>query len=390
MHGQSANSSPVRLGVVGLGNIGRHHVDRILSGAIPGCALTALCDIDTGKSQLYPSLPFFASQTELIRSGKVDALLIATPHYSHTPLGIEALEAGLHVLIEKPISVHKADCERLIAAHRDKSQTFAVMLNQRTDPYYQKIRQMVQHGELGRIHRIHWTITDWFRSQAYYDSSAWRATWAGEGGGVLLNQSVHNLDLFQWMFGMPHKVRAVCSLGRYHNIEVEDEVSAIFEYYDGTTATFITSTGEAPGINRLEIVGDMGRLVKEGDCLKFHQNSVASSQYIRSTPEGYQTPPVSTIQMKIPNHGEQHTGIIKNFIRAINSGEKLLAPAAEGRHAVELINAMLLSSLQERVVTLPIQSVLYAQLLQDLIKNSHFNKTVSHYRGGSGNYLQHI
>ncbi|PAW76502.1 MAG: hypothetical protein B9S32_14745 [Verrucomicrobia bacterium Tous-C9LFEB] len=378
----------VRLGIIGLGNMGRHHVDTVLNDRVPGCELTAVCDSNPVKQSVGKGLPFYTRSSDLIRSGKVDAVLIATPHYSHTPIGIEALEAGLHVLVEKPLSVHKADCLRLLATPRQKSQVFAVMLNQRTDPYYQTIRRMVQDGELGRIHRIHWTITDWFRSQAYYDSSSWRATWEGEGGGVLLNQSVHNLDLFQWIFGMPHKVHAVCSLARYHYIEVEDEVSAIFQYYDGTTATFITSTGEAPGVNRLEVIGDMGRLVKEGNRLSFHRNQVSSSDYIRSTPEGYLTPPVEIRNIDIPDHGEQHTGIIKNFVGAILRDDKLLSPANDGIHAVELINAMILSSMHQSIVELPIQAAVYEKTLQNLIFNSHFHKTVSPYQGGFGNYLQ--
>ncbi len=260
----------VSLGIIGTGQRGRAHARMLLDGEIPGCALSAVCDVVPAATQPFPGIPTFCSLAEMIASESCDAVLIATPHYSHTFLGIEALEAGLHVLVEKPISVHKADCERLLAAHRSKKQVFAAMFNQRTDPYYQKVRDLVRGGELGKIQRINWIITDWFRPEAYYASGGWRATWAGEGGGVLLNQCPHNLDLFQWIFGMPQRVRGFCQFGRHHEIEVEDEVTAYFEYDDGKTGVFITSTGEAPGTNRLEITGDQGKLVMEGDSLRLH------------------------------------------------------------------------------------------------------------------------
>jgi predicted dehydrogenase len=313
--------------------------------------------------------------------------LICTPHYSHTTIGIEAFKAGLHVLMEKPISVHMADCEKLLAAYKNKKTLFAAMFNQRTDPHYQKIRQMVQGGELGRVQRIQWTVTDWFRSQAYYDSGGWRATWEGEGGGVLLNQCVHNIDLFQWIFGMPKKVHAICRIAHYHDIEVEDEVTAIFEFPDKTTAVLVTSTGEAPGVNRLEVAGDLGRLTLENGELTFVRNEIETSHHSRVTKEGYEPPPCKTEKIPLPNRGDQHTGILKNFTNAILHGEKLLSPGVEGARSVELINAMLYSSFQEVTVTLPLSAAKYEKLLKRLISESTYRKNISPYEGGQGNYL---
>ena len=242
----------VRLGIVGLGNMGGDHARNILAKKINRCVLGAVCDLDPARLEEFKDLPRFATHKKLFKSGTVDAVVIATPHYAHPTIGLAAFAAGLHVLSEKPLGVHKADCERFIAGHAGKSVVFAEMFNQRTDPYYIKIREMVHSGELGAIRRINWIITNWFRTEAYYASGGWRATWGGEGGGVLLNQCPHNLDLFQWIFGMPRRVRATCTLGRYHNIEVEDDVTAYMEYDTGTTAVFITSTGEAPGTNRIK------------------------------------------------------------------------------------------------------------------------------------------
>jgi predicted dehydrogenase len=366
---------PVRLGVIGLGNMGISHGRNILEGRVPGAELTAVCDTDPEKSKIFSDLPFFQTSGDLLASGTVDAVLIATPHYSHTTIGIEALKAGLHVLVEKPISVHKADCERLIAAHKNRKQVFSAMFNQRTDPYYQKVREMVRGGALGKIRRINWIITDWFRTEAYYASGGWRATWAGEGGGVLLNQCPHNLDLFQWIFGMPSKVRGFCQLGRYHTIEVEDDVTAYFEYPDGATGVFITSTGEAPGTNRLEITAEQGKLVLEHGRLEFTRNEIQTTEFSRTTKERFTTPDIWNVQIPLPTHrGEQHVGIMKNFVGAILRGEKLLAPAAEGIHSVELGNAILLSSLLEKTVEVPISGRLFEKKLKALIAGSKFRK----------------
>jgi predicted dehydrogenase len=245
------------------------------------------------------------------------------------------------------------------------------MFNQRTDPRYLKLRAMVRGGKLGKIRRINWIITDWFRPEAYYRHAGWRATWAGEGGGVLLNQCPHNLDLFQWIFGMPAKVRGFCQFGRYHHIEVEDDVTAYFEYADGTTAVFIASTGEAPGTNRLEVMGDGGRLVLEGGRLEFLRNEVSAAVFSRQSKEKFKAPPLRRIEVPLPpGTGEQHLGILKNFVRAIRRGEKLIAPAGEGLHSVELANAIILSALENRTVDLPLSAPRYARLLASLAHRS--------------------
>ncbi len=221
------------------------------------------------------------------------------------------------MLVEKPISVHKADAEKLIAAHTNPRQVFAAMFNQRTDPYYIKIREMVRDGTLGPVRRVSWTITNWFRSAAYYGSGSWRATWAGEGGGILLNQCPHNLDLYSWMFGQPDRVRAFCRFGRYHDIEVEDDVTGYFEYNDGTTATFIATTGEAPGTNRLEVAAENGRLVMENEKLIFTRNETPTSEFSRTTREMFSAPKTTEEVIQLPGHGDQHIGIMRNFAEAI-------------------------------------------------------------------------
>jgi predicted dehydrogenase len=364
----------VRIGIVGLGNMGATHAACILAGKINRLELAAVCDSDPAKVARYPQSRGFPSAEAMIASGTIDAVLIATPHYFHTTIGLAALQAGLHVLVEKPISVHKADCERLLAAHRDPRQIFAAMFNQRTDPYYLQLRHLVQSGEFGEVRRFNWIITDWFRTAAYYSSSRWRATWAGEGGGVLLNQCPHNLDLIQWIFGQPVRVRAFCRFGRYHDIEVEDDVTACLEFANGATGVFITSTGESPGTNRLEITAESGRLVYEDDQIRCLRNRVPMSEFSRTSPEAFARPETVPGLLTAPGHGGQHQEILQNFTEAILDGIPLIAPAAEGIHSVELANAMLLSAWLDQTVELPIDPAHYERLLQQRIRESRFQK----------------
>ena len=272
----------VRMGIIGLGGMGKYHASLLQEEKVPRCELTAVCDAAPKQLEGWDGIKTFADSRKLIRSGEVDAVLIVTPHYGHTPIGIDALEQGLHVLVEKPISVHKKDCERLIAAHTDKNLVFAAMFQMRTDPHYVRIKKLIDDGELGELQRVNWIVTEWFRTDAYYAASAWRATWKGEGGGVLLNQCPHNLDLLQWMCGMPARVRAFAGLGKHHDIEAEDDVTAYFEYANGATGVFITSTGEAPGTNRLEIAGDRGKVVAEDGKVTFIRNEIPASEYCLS------------------------------------------------------------------------------------------------------------
>jgi predicted dehydrogenase len=370
----------VSLAVIGLNGIGKLHMEN--AKALDKVELAAVCDIVPERAQAAAEqygCPAYIDSDALLKDQVCDAVVIATPHYDHTTIGIAALESGHHVLVEKPISVHKADCERLIAAHeraahKDKNLVFAAMFNQRTDPHYRKIKQLVDEGEVGDFLRISLMITTWFRTQTYYDSGGWRATWAGEGGGVLLNQSPHNLDLLQWICGMPSKVWATCHLGKRHDIEVEDEVTAYLEYPDGCTGVFITSTGEAPGSNRFEIAGENGKLVLEDGRLTLTRNEVPATEFLRTSEELFAKPGVSVETFDIEGHGRQHIEIMENFGDSILEGEALIAPAKEGIHSVELANAMLYSSLTGEPVDLPLDGAAFEQELKRLIATSAFVK----------------
>jgi predicted dehydrogenase len=365
----------VRLGLIGLGNIGQHHASYLINGKVSRAELVAISDSVPAKFEKFKDLKAFTDGDALIRSGLIDAVIIATPHYQHTSLGIAALQQGLHVMVEKPISAHKADAERLIAAHEANPKlVFAGMFQLRAEPRYQKIRALIQSGELGPIVRMSWIMTDWFRTEAYYASGGWRATWRGEGGGVLLNQCLHNLDVLQWLLGMPTRVRGFCQLGRFHDIEVEDNVTAYLEFPGSGTGTFVSSTGEAPGTNRFEIAGTRGRLVLENEKLQFIRNESDMLQFSRSAPFGFAKPEVWHVEVPFANAANSHASLTQNFVDAILEGKPLIAPGREGIHSVELANVILYSSLLEKTIDLPMDSQAYERKLQQLITTSKHEK----------------
>jgi predicted dehydrogenase len=367
----------VRLGIIGLGNIGQHHAAYLGAGKVQRAELVAVSDAVAAKLGQYSTLKTFTDGEELIRSGLADAVIIATPHFQHTTLGIAALGQGVHAMVEKPISAHKADAERLIAAHKKQPKTvFAGMFQLRAEPRYLRLRRLIQNGDLGEIVRMSWIMTDWYRTEAYYASGGWRATWKGEGGGVLLNQCLHNLDVMQWLLGMPSRVRGFCQLGRFHQIEVEDNVSAYLEYASGATGMFVSSTGEAPGTNRFEIAGTRGRIVLERDKISFTRNETDMLQFSRTAKTGFAKPEVWNADLPIENAPNAHATLMQNFVNAILDGEPLIAPGSEGIHSVELANVILYSSLLERTVDLPLDSAAYETRLQQLINNSKLEKKV--------------
>ncbi len=369
--------SKVRIGIVGLGNMGKYHADYLLQGKVNRCELTAVASSNPAKLERYANLKQFDSGEKLIRSGEVDAVLIATPHYSHTTLGIAGLEAGLHVMVEKPISVHKADCERLIGAAKARPNLiFGAMFQLRTEPRYKKVKQLIEGGELGQIVRVNWIITDWFRTEAYYASGGWRATWKGEGGGALLNQCPHQLDLLQWLVGMPSCIRGFCQFGRYHNIEVEDNVTVFMEYPNGATGVFITSTGEAPGTNRFEIAGDRGKIVLEGGKMTFTRNETSMRDFSKTAKTGFARPDLWNIEIPVENAPAQHATVMQNFVDAILNKTPLIVPGAEGINSVEIANAALYSTWTGETVELPLDGAEYERALQQKIRESRIEKKV--------------
>ena len=369
----------VRIGVVGIGNMGSSHCKQLVKGLVKDAELVAVCDLkqerlDWVTQNCGETIQTYSSIEALIEAKVCDGLIIATPHYDHPGMGIQALEAGLHVLVEKPIGVYTKAVEALNKVAEASDKVFTIMYNQRTNPLYQKVKELIESGELGDLIRVNWVITQWFRSESYYQSGGWRATWEGEGGGVLLNQCPHQIDLIQWMCGLPSRVRAFAKYGQYHNIEVEDDVTAYFEYPNGATGTFITSTGEAPGTNRLEISGDMGKLVVENEALTFYRNRVGVFEHSKSTKEGFLKPENWTCKIPVIGTETEHVGIMQSFVDAILTGKEQLSPGLDGIAGLSLSNAIHLSSWTDEWVNLPIDGDKYYELLQEKIANSTFKK----------------
>lgn len=368
----------VRVGIIGMGNMGAYHANYLLEGKVDRCELTAVCSRSVEKIEKYKPLALFTDGNELIKSGLCDAVLIATPHYQHSSLGIAALEEGLHIMIEKPIAAHKADAEKLIASsNAHPNLVFGAMFQLRTEPRYQKIKKILDDGDLGDIVRMSWIITDWYRTEAYYQSGGWRATWEGEGGGVLINQCLHNLDSLQWLLGMPSKVRSFCQLGRYHDIEVEDNVTAYLEYPNGATGIFVTSSGEAPGSNRFEIAGTLGKLVLENDSIKIIKNEESMISHCQTSKIGFLKPDVWNCEVPFSESPAQHATLMQNFVNAILDGEELICKGEDGLHSIELANTILYSSLVDETIDLPLDGVAYETKLNELIENSTYVKKVA-------------
>ncbi len=359
----------VRTGIVGVGNIGLAHAATVYRGDVPGMTLSALCDINPRKRdflrETYPDVPVFETYEEMLASGLCDAVIVSTPHKFHPPMAKTALEAGLHVVSEKPAGVDIATLDELYATAKASGRVFSMMFNQRTDPLFAKAREIVQSGELGELKRLVWIITNWYRTQAYYDSGDWRATWNGEGGGVLLNQAPHNLDLWQWIFGMPCRLRAFCYRGKYHHIPVEDDATIYAEYESGAVATFITTTGEYPGTNRLEIAGDRGKIVIENGELRLTTLSEPERVYcFHAVGRPFPTCTEAVIPAGPVQSG--HTLILRNFANAVLHGEPLIAPGTDGINELTLSNAAYLSSATDEWVDIPFDSTRFTALLAKL------------------------
>ncbi|MDC3416021.1 Gfo/Idh/MocA family protein [Aquibacillus salsiterrae] len=382
----------VRIGIIGVGNMGSSHANYLLKGSVDKARLTALLEKDEQRSEVlkgkFPdNVTVFTDRKAFFESGLVDAVIIATPHYDHVEIAKEAFAHGLHVLCEKPAGVYTKQVREMNEAAKKSGKVFSLMYNQRTNPMYQKLRDLIQSGELGEIRRINWIITDWYRSQSYYDSGSWRATWAGEGGGVLINQCPHNLDLWQWMTGMmPKRIRAFCNFGKYRNIEVEDEVTAYAEYENGATAVFITTTGEAPGTNRLEVAGDRGKVVIENGQMDFWRLRVPEPEFNREYKGGFGTPECWKVEVPIVGKETAHPGITQNFVRKIVDGEALLAPGEDGVKGLELSNAMHLSTWLDDWVEFPVNEELYLEHLQKRIKTSTFKESTATVLDVEGTY----
>ena len=371
-----------RVGIIGVGNMGSVHLANIATGKVENAKVTAVCDIDENnlyqhKDKLADDVLYFKNSSELINSGVVDGVVIATPHYDHPVIAIEAFRAGLHVFCEKPAGVFTKNVREMNAAAEKAGKAFQVNFVNRTSDTFRKIKELIDNNELGKIKRVTWLITNWYRSQSYFNSGGWRATWAGEGGGTLINQNPHQLDLLQWIVGMPKRVRGFCYFGKNRDIEVEDEATAYMEFENGATGIYTTSVSEFPGTNRLEIAGSRGKIVLENDKITFFRTTVSEEEFNKSQ----DAPPFGPIPMwecDIPHETHDldagQVKMLSNWVLAAENRENLIAPGYEGIKSLSLSNAMYLSTWNDDWVELPIDEDAYYEKLQEKIKNSKFVK----------------
>lgn len=366
----------VNAAVIGIGNMGSAHAACIAENKINGMTLAAVCDISEEKlaifSKKYPKVKCYRHYEELFEDNICDSVIVAVPHPLHAEIAVIALEKGLHVMLEKPADISVSKVEWLNRAALKSGKVFSIMFNQRTNPLFTKARDIVKSGQLGELKRTVWIITNWFRTQSYYDSGSWRATWSGEGGGVLLNQAPHNLDLWQWICGMPESVTAFCDVAKYHHIEVEDDVTIFTRYANGATGVFMTSTGEYPGTNRLEISGDLGKIVLENGFLKWYRLKQSASEVIAESSQSFAQIDYDYEEISQDEPEASHRGILQNFANAILDGEELIAPGTDGIYELTLSNAAYLSQWQgNSTVALPFDNALFDRLLAQKKMSSH-------------------
>ncbi|MCR4851300.1 MAG: Gfo/Idh/MocA family oxidoreductase [Lachnospiraceae bacterium] len=362
----------IKLGIIGAGNMGTGHLKSVVEGQCPRIEVTAVSDIVSENlsraRKICPSAEFFDDTIKMLDSGLINAALIAVPHYDHPTYAIECFYRGIHVMTEKPAGVYTSQVRRMNAAAEKAGVVFAIMFNQRSNPIFAKARQIVKSGQLGQLKRMVWIITNWYRTQSYYDSGSWRATWDGEGGGVLLNQAPHNLDLWQWIFGMPKRVRAFCSFGKYHHVAIEDDVTIYGEYDNGASAVFITTTGEAPGTNRLEISGDKGKLVLENATLKWTKLKVPEREFCFTSESGFACPETEYEEYTAAEP-DGHPILLNNFADAIIDGTPLIAPGFEGLNSLSISNAAYLSAWTDDWAEIPVCEEMFEKHLNELRKN---------------------
>ncbi|MBQ5316803.1 MAG: Gfo/Idh/MocA family oxidoreductase [Oscillospiraceae bacterium] len=362
----------VRLGIIGMGNMGSGHLRSIINGECPRINVTALADTDPEKlrkaEKLFSDAACFSTAEALMDSGLADAVLIAVPHYDHPKIAMEAFKRSLHVMTEKPAGVYTRQVREMNEAAARSDVKFAIMFNQRTNPLYARAREIVKSGQLGDTKRLVWIVTNWYRTQAYYDSGSWRATWNGEGGGVLLNQAPHNLDLWQWIFGMPKSIRAFCTVGKYHNIGVEDDVTIYGEYDNGATAVFISTTGEAPGSNRLEISGTKGKLVLEEGKLRYWKLKEDERYTCFNCKDGFVWPETEYEEFTAPEP-DGHPILLNNFADAVLDGTELIAPGEDGINSLSISNAAYLSSWTDSRIDIPVDEDAFEKHLSKLCQN---------------------
>lgn len=384
----------IKVGIIGVGNMGSGHANNIKNGLCPEIELVAVADINPDRlkwtrENISEDIALFDDAIKMLDSGLIQACIVAVPHYDHPRYVLECAKRGIHVMSEKPAGVYgKQVREMYKELEKYPDVKFGIMFNQRTNDVYIQMRNLIQSGKYGNIRRVNWLITNWYRSQGYYDSGAWRATWSGEGGGVLMNQCPHQLDLIQWICGMPNLVDCHMHFGKWHDIEVEDDVSAYMEYPNGATGVFIATTGDAYGTNRFEVQMDKAKLVVEDNKLRLWEFDMTEQEFSRlSTTNAFAQMHITEVPVETAEPSPEHPKVLNAWVGAILRGTPMVADGIEGINGLTLANAMHMSARLHKPVTLPMDDDAYYVELKKLIATSRRKpETASVYSDTSDSY----
>lgn len=363
-------SEDLRVALIGFGAMGQNYARMIHAGLIPGMKLTWVCCRNpagqTLLAQEFPGVGVCDTVEKLAENGEgFDAAVIVTPHGTHVPFALKMAALDKHILLDKPAGIFAGEVEELVEACRDRGVAFGMIFNNRLLPAFRTAREMLRRGDLGTLHRAVWVCNSWYRSPAYHRSAAWRSSWVTEGGGLLINQNVHYLDMWQWLFGMPDQLSADLSFGRYNDFLVDDAADIRFTYSSGFHGTMISASGEAPGVNRLEIWGSRGRLILEdGARLYFDENAVSTEEFAETNREKFATIPHTLREIALERVENPYGELFANFVRHITRGEALWASGEDGLNTTRLTNAAYVSGWEERRVSLPVEESRFRQGLE--------------------------
>src|SRR5436190_6484216 len=353
----------LRYAVIGAGVVAPLHLRAI--AALEDAELIGISAIGAGSARARAEeagCPLFGNHRELLVL-EPDVVVVCTPHPSHPALTAEALEAGAHVLVEKPLAPEAREAEAMIDAADRAGRLLGVCFQQRFRPPVAAARALISAGRLGELVRV--SIVDpLYRPNSYYRTASWRGTWQGEGGGVLMNQAPHTLDLLCHLAGPPATVWGR-SRRRLQPMEAEDSASALLEYAGGAAGTIAVSTVE-PGAQRIELVGDRGRIEIVGETIVFERFEPPLSAHLPAASEMFAQPAIVAEQVELPVGRGDHLEVHADFAAAVRGGRAPRVPAHEAIWSLELANAIVLSTHTGRAVRLPVDRDAYAALLADL------------------------
>jgi len=373
----------VRYGIIGFGaHAEQCYAEMIIKKKqLENAEVTAITEVnplrvENVKNNYPNTITWFNDYIKMLDSGLIDACIVTSPHPFHPEMVIACLKRNIPVMCEKPAATCTKKVFEMIEASKHSKALFGMMFNQRTNCVYRKMKEMIKNGEIGELQRINWIISNWYRPDRYYTIAPNRATWKGEGGGLIINQACHQIDLLQWLIDeMPESINGFLENGAYHDIECDDEFTLYLKYKNGAKGVFTSTTGEFPGVNRLEISGTRGRLTVEGDRLIFNKSSFSSKSFSELAMGPYNRPRQETIEIKTDGENLQHLGIMRNFTNAILGKEELKVPGSEGLKALEIINSAIYSSWHDNMlVKIPVDPEIYYKELNEHIANSKYNK----------------